>query len=286
MKSPLASLLFVTVVVGIGLWVGVKWFLGGTDDFSDNIDIRSVAYTPPAAGSSANTASEAKPSAPLPPAAFGAPEAMKTVEELSETLDAVKPESEQEDEQSEEEKEEDVADSAAEVDEAVDEVEPDDEADTEELAEEQAGDAANASDDEQSESGVLSAEELDVRERARKLRLAELGLIPEKRPEPTIAVDVSLVMPEQCSGARIARVPLGLKFRYESPMVTGDSLNALESLVALYRDCEQGEFVLAENPLGQVDATDTLTQMRFDEVKYFFLQHSVSIDAVRFPEEK
>ena len=263
MKSPLQQLLLLTVFVGIGLWVGVKWFLGSTGDFSESIDIRSVAHEPsPAAtgGQSPKTASDDRPSEPLSPGTFGAPEPMKTVEELTALVEAAGQESEQGDEEIEEK------------------------AQDEEAQEE--GNAESTADDTQNETIALSAEELDLRERARQQRFAELGLIPEKPPEPTVAVDVSLIMPEECSDAAIARVPVGLKFRYESALIRGESLNALESLVALYRECEQGEFVLAENPLGRADATDTLTQMRFDEVKYFFIQHSVSIDAVRFPEEK
>ncbi len=244
MNSPLAQLLLLTVFVGIGLWVGVKWFLGGTEEFPDSIDIRSMGYLrddAPTSGTSASAPKELEPAnqEPMPPAAFAAPEPMKTVEEISEEAAA-------EEEQAEEEE--------------TDEMEPD--------------------------TVALGAEEVDAREKARKRRLAELGLIPRQRPEPTIAVDVSLIMPDSCIDAAIAKVPVGLKFRYESSIIRGESLNALESMVALYRDCQQGEFVLTENPLGREDATDTLTQMRFDEVKYFFIQHSVPIDAVQFPEKE
>ena len=268
MKSPLAQLLFLSVVVGIGLWVGFKWFLSDTDNMSDTIDIRSVAYSPSSASSSSKS-QETALSEPLSTAAFGAPEPMKTVEELSEAIEIDELVSGQGDAEELQEEQEQVF---AEEDVTLEDTE--------------VGDGEYASDDKEIGSTALSAEELDVRARARKQRLAELGLISEEPPEPTIAVDVSLLMPDECSGAQIARVPVGLKFRYESSIVRGESLNELESLVALYRDCEQGEFVLDENPLGRADANDTLTQMRFDEVKYFFLQHSVSIDAVKFPEEK
>ncbi|MFK7995663.1 MAG: hypothetical protein AB8B87_16115 [Granulosicoccus sp.] len=131
----------------------------------------------------------------------------------------------------------------------------------------------------------LGEEELNARAAARRQRLADLGIIAEKPPEPTIAIDVSLDMPETCPDHAIARVPIGVKFRFESSIIKGESLNALESLVAFYRACKSGQFIVAQNPLGREDATESLAQMRFDEIKYFFIQHSVSIDAVQFSEE-
>jgi len=133
---------------------------------------------------------------------------------------------------------------------------------------------------------MLGQDEVDAREAARRQRLIEVGIISsEKQEEPAIAIDVSLNMPEKCKGSDIAKVPIGVKFRHESSLIKGESLNDLESLVALYRDCASGQFLLAHNLLGRVDATEMLTQMRLDEIKYFFIQHSVSIDAVQFPEK-
>ncbi|MFK8079959.1 MAG: hypothetical protein AB8B97_06730 [Granulosicoccus sp.] len=133
---------------------------------------------------------------------------------------------------------------------------------------------------------LLGENEVESREAARRQRLIEAGIISgTKQPESTIAIDVSLAMPENCKGAAIAGVPIGVKFRHESPTIKGSSLNDLESLVALYRACASAQFILAKNPLGRIDATETLTQMRFDELKYFFIQHSVSIDAVQYSEE-
>ncbi|MFK7859666.1 MAG: hypothetical protein AB8B64_12630 [Granulosicoccus sp.] len=133
---------------------------------------------------------------------------------------------------------------------------------------------------------MLGRDEIHAREAARRQKLIDLGILSQTLPpEPTIAIDVSLDMPERCKGADIARVPIGVKFRFESSLIKGESLNALESLVAFYRECESGQFILAQNPLGRADATEMLMQMRFDEIKYFFIQHSVSIDAVQFSEE-
>lgn len=259
MKSPLGHLLLVTVFVGIGLWVGVKWFLGETDDFPDSIDIRSLGYLrddAPASDTSESPAAdlESVNQEPLSPTAFSTPEPKSAVEEISEKVQLEKPPA---------------------IDRAQDAVQvPDDDGGGLET-EEQTPDTA-----------ALGTKEVEAREQARKRRLEELGLIPKPRHEPTTAIDVSLIMPEHCAGAVVAAVPVGLKFRHESSVIKGESLNALESIVALYRDCQQGEFVLVANPLGREDATRMLTQMRFDEVKYFFIQHSVSIDAVQFPEEK
>jgi len=148
-----------------------------------------------------------------------------------------------------------------------------------------ATDSDAQSESEPSKSLVLGVEEISRREKARQLRFAELGLLPEKPPEPTVALDVSLIMPDECADASVAHVPIGLKFRYESSIIRGESMNDLQSLVSLYKDCELGEFVLDENPLGDADANDSLKQMRLNEVKYFFIQHSVPIQAVRFPEK-
>ena len=92
-------------------------------------------------------------------------------------------------------------------------------------------------------------------------------------------------MPDECSGSAIAKVPAVLKFRFESSRIMGESLNVLESLLAVHRECEEGYFAVDKNPLGLVDSDDTLAQMRLDEIKYFFLQHNVSLDIVEFPTE-
>ena len=132
----------------------------------------------------------------------------------------------------------------------------------------------------------MSDEELAARDRARREKLKKLGLLHEKPTELTIAADVSLNMPDECAGAAVAKVPAVLKFRFESPRIMGESLNVLESLLAVYRDCEQGYFAVEENPLGFEDADEILVQMRLDEIKYFFLQHNISLDIVEFPTER
>ena len=193
MKRELPLLLLICVVFGIGLWFGIKWFMGGTEGAADSFD---------AAGTSGATGTVAQ------------------------------------------------------------------------------------SESDPSQGLALGAEEISLREKARQQRFAELGLISEKSPEPTVALDVSLIMPDECNDAAIARVPTGLKFRYESSIIRGESIIDLQSLVSLYKDCDQGEFVLDESALGSADADDSLQQKRLNEVKYFFIQNSVPIDAVSFPEEQ
>jgi len=147
------------------------------------------------------------------------------------------------------------------------------------------GESSTAENDQQPSLLKPPQDKFAARKAARYQRLAELGLIQKKAPEPTIAVDVSLLLPEQCANAAIAKVPIGLKFRFESSIIKGESLNALESLVASYRECPAGMIVVAHNPLGREDATDSLKQLRLDEIKYFFIQHRVPIDMVKFPEK-
>lgn len=128
---------------------------------------------------------------------------------------------------------------------------------------------------------VDEPEETEAEARARKLK-EKLGI---KKPKPpTRAVDVALVLSSECDGSGVALAPVSVQFRFESPTIRGRSLNQLEILVAEFRDCPDSVFQLTENVLGKVDSTPSLTQMRFDELKYFFIQHSVPKTALRYPE--
>ena len=290
-------LLLITVVVTVGLWASVKWFLESTHEYSSTLDKNSLSYLrdiPPsthskdAAESQSAGVRELKPASPV---VYTSPEGSNQAQELVEEGDE---ESETEGEPEEE------ADSTDEETEPAEQVPASEEELVVELsAAEQIALSDTVADTDKVSEGIedvaeeevvealrLSDEELEERENARLKRLEELGLVTKKQPAPTIAIDASLIMPSACAGAAISKVPVGLKFRYESSIMRGESLNALESLVALYRQCEEGEFVLAQNPLGREDATELLTQMRFDEVKYFFIQHRVSIESVQFPEAK
>ena len=247
MKSPLFQLLLITTIVGVGLWTGIKWFLQGTHEYSTTLNSQSLSYL------------REDPAATEP----ADPKELETLNDTQSQPAAT------------------ATSAPAESDSKVDNKVKEPAGENEQEAEESLNVAS------QEEDAVRFGEkEMQERENARLERLAALGLVTEKQPEPTVAIDASLLMPAVCEGAALAQVPVNLKFRHESPIIRGESLNALESLVAMYRECREGEFVLVENPLGHEDATASLTQMRFDEVKYFFIQHSVSMDAVQFPEIK
>lgn len=252
MKSPLAQLLLLSVFVGLGVWFSLRVFVGNTDDYVSSLDIRSVERLTYVAPTESNS-KPAESKEPMTPGVFAEPEAtMPTPEELGTDGEFAADESE-EGEEDEEGAEEDVN---------------------------------NDEEEQEREGSSLSGEELAARDKARREKLAELGLLHEKPTELTIAADVSLVMPDECAGAAIAKVPAVLKFRFESSRIMGESLNVLESLLAVYRECEQGYFAIEANPLGFEDADEILVQMRLDEIKYFFLQHNISLDIVEFPTDR
>ena len=271
LKRPLFQMLLATAILGLALWLGVKWFLDGTHEFSSTLDMQTYGrYVPEESKESSSAADDsgtAEGSLPMG-IATGKPLTIADIQRH----EAVLKEQQNSTEEPAEEDDSEVVDDV----EVIAVVEPE---------EGSMPDAASGEDDSK-RSSYLSDEELEARSEARRERLAELGLIQETPRKSTTAVDVSLLLPEQCKGAVTAKVPIGVKYRYESSIIRGESLNALESMVALYRLCEQGNFVVAENPLDFEDATPTLTQMRFDEVKYFFIQHRISIDAVQFPEKQ
>ncbi len=295
MKGPLAQLLLLSVFVAIGLWVGVKWFLGRTNELSSNNDMRAISSL----REETNGGAEPKPAwAAVRSAEFVPSEPSQILERNSRIESQSQTKDDEAQQKSSDEDEQASTDDEPAPEDAVEEAEEeaDEQIETLEVIEVESeseqtpdGEAQQGARNESAggrQASTLSGEELQSRQKARQARLAELGLIRKKAPPPTVAVDVSLDMPERCSGAALAKVPVGLKFRHETSVIRGESLNALQSLVALFRQCnDDGKFIVAENPLGRADATDTLRQMRIDEVKYFFIQHSVSIDTVQFPEE-
>lgn len=150
---------------------------------------------------------------------------------------------------------------------------------TEEMVDaEKSADAKESSDAEK----PTEIEETPAEARARALK-EKLGI---KTPKPpTRAVDVMLVPSEDCDATGVALAPVSVAYRFESPTVKGASLQQLELLVAEYRRCPDSVFQLTQNSLGNEDASPTLTQMRFDELKYFFIQRSVSKTALTYPEQ-
>ena len=97
-------------------------------------------------------------------------------------------------------------------------------------------------------------------------------------------MDVALEIPPECDANAILLAPLPVKYRHESPSIKGATLAELTLLIAEYRRCRGWLFHLSHNPLGKEDATPVLMQRRLDELKYYFLQHSVPKAALRFPE--
>lgn len=107
---------------------------------------------------------------------------------------------------------------------------------------------------------------------------------PLRAQEPANhAIDVTLEVSPYCDTTVVALPPVAVQYRHESPTIKAGSLQALESLVAEYRKCQQSIFQLSESPLNHAETADSsLTQLRFDELKYFFIQHSVSKAALRY----
>jgi hypothetical protein len=103
-------------------------------------------------------------------------------------------------------------------------------------------------------------------------------------PDPVQAIDVLLEIPLDCDGTGVAMTPITVQYPLDSPAVKGASMLELDQLVEAYRLCEGGLFRLAHNPLAKVDTSPLLAQMRLDELKYYFIQRSVPVAALRFPD--
>lgn len=245
--GPFTKLFIAVSILGVCLYVGVRYFHGGSENLASKIDIRSLSYlreNDSEASTQQNTGDNSGQEVTVDQGEAQADHAAESYTAET-TDDARSPEA------------------------------------NFELAQEQRLVQTGLRDSKNAPI-KLSAEE---RKDARDAKLSRLGLLPKKRPPPTIALDVSLSMPDSCkSELSLPQSKVPLEFRFDSPTLRGDSLNRLEGLVAVYRECAGGLFTLTENPLGKVDASKSLTQMRLDEVKYFFLQHSIPKSAIEFPE--
>lgn len=125
-------------------------------------------------------------------------------------------------------------------------------------------------------------EELEsATERSTRLMRETLGI--SKRPSPTHAIDVSLIGGGECvkPGEKTSEIPI--LFSHNGETVRGKSFIELNALLTIYRRCGQGVFKMTTNPAGDVDASEALTRMRLDELKYFFQQNGVPIEALKFP---
>lgn len=118
-------------------------------------------------------------------------------------------------------------------------------------------------------------------ERSTRLMRETLGI--SERPSPTHAIDVSLIGGGECvkPGEKTSKIPVF--FSYNGATVRGKSFIDLNALLSIHRRCGQGFFKMATNPAGDVDASGPLTQMRLDELKYFFQQNGVPLEALKFP---
>lgn len=126
---------------------------------------------------------------------------------------------------------------------------------------------------------IRPGKELAADVAARKMKEA----VGAQQTKPlTRAVDVQLVDAADCDLPEHILVPVSVQFRRDSYVPRAKSMRELELLVEAHRDCPTAILSISENPLGKVDATEALTQRRFDEVKYYFLQNSVPKGALRY----
>ena len=283
--SPVAKVIIATAFVALLLFFGISQFLGGSERLSGSIDVRSLSHLRNDGKSQSVKSVNAQTATrnPMLVALEAAPERTGESVTVKSAARAIS-----EDEALRIDGTTSVADEEPEsvvrvV--AADELSPADkeraragENDSESAGN---GDGGTDSGSGQAENQTNNPEETEAQARARKLK-EKLG-IKEPKP-PTRAVDVKLVLSPDCNGTGVALAPVSVQFRYDSPTIRGRSLQQLELLVAEYRRCQDGNFQLTENSLGKVDASPALTQMRFDELKYFFIQHSVPKTSLLYPE--
>ncbi len=135
---------------------------------------------------------------------------------------------------------------------------------------------------EEDERSANRSEELETAtERSTRLMRETLGI--SKRPSPTHAIDVSLIGGGECvkPGEKTSEIPV--LFSHNGATVRGKSFIELNALLNIHRRCGQGVIKMTTNPAGDVDASELLTRMRLDELKYFFQQNGVPLEALKFP---
>lgn len=118
-------------------------------------------------------------------------------------------------------------------------------------------------------------------ERSTRLMRETLGIA--KRKPPTHALDVTLVGAGECVKPDEKTYMIPVLYSHNGSTVRGASLVGLNAVLGTYRRCGQGFFKMTTNPSGDVDASESLMQMRFDELKYFFKQNGVPEEALKFP---
>ena len=293
--NPLPKVTLAVVLVTLILYLGIDKFLGDTQELTDSMDVRALTYIRP------EPVKE-----PEPEVVVLAPDRAPTViapeRDLTGRIDAktVLPEVEEVAATELSEESENDEDSA-EVDGVDEDKQPKsagqlaEEAEALALSEltpesEVVGEVdhdlmvSNKEDEEDNEQAGQDTELVDSPAVRQKQLLEKLGV---REPKPaTRAVDVRLETPENCDISGVALAPVSVQYRFESHMMRGVRMAELEILVSEYRRCDGGVFHFTRNSLGKVDSTPLLAQMRLDELKYFFVQHSVPKTALRYPEDQ
>lgn len=117
-------------------------------------------------------------------------------------------------------------------------------------------------------------------ERSARLIRETVGITKQQASEA--AVNVDLLLAENCVKKAGEQTSLPILYRFESPTIRTSSVYKLRSLVAQFRGCENSVFRMTQNSQSSVVSNIDLAQMRFDELKYFFTQNSVPATALQY----
>lgn len=247
-----------TVPMALLLLWGINHFVLQTRDLPRSLDLKSSAYLRNTASSGSDSEKNA--------AKIAAADALLSQEKLAESEQSL------------------AAQSDSELDPLATDAEPELKDSIEDAAvlAESEDESSDSDKDSTGTEAELAISDLKAREQA---VLEKLGMSKAPPPPPTAAIDVAYSALAACEATAAALAPVTVKFRFDSPSIKGESLNVLETIVAEYRRCQGGSFQLSKNPLGKVDESPALTQRRLDELKYFFIQHSVPKTALEYPEE-
>jgi len=122
--------------------------------------------------------------------------------------------------------------------------------------------------------------ETDTERSSRRVR-ETLGI--RKRKPAIHAVDVELILSQTCTAQNLSLEPVSILYRYESPMIRGSSVTKLRELVGHFRNCRGASIQMTSLRNSNENASQELTVMRLNELKYFFTQNSVPKAALIYP---
>ncbi len=122
--------------------------------------------------------------------------------------------------------------------------------------------------------------ETDAERSSRRVR-ETLGI--QKRKPAIHAVDVELILSQTCIAQNVSPEPVSILYRYESPMIRGSSMTKLRELVGHFRNCRDASIQMTSLRNSNENASQELTAMRLNELKYFFTQNSVPKTALIYP---